>query len=392
MILLKELLMTYSDEHMFTIFVIVKDYVEKWMKFNNNFSYNSFPPDFSTDAALEYISEWKNNNIKMIPNINVPWTIKVVAKALAMKRIVQRFISELQDVVTPTIYDLTTETRIEFIEELENSIKGLSESNKITLLYFLYCCDTITAKRLGEVLNNRDFIIVMYKVLSLRKMISMDESTIKLESYLPKTQIGNLIFMSLLISKYPEVTQVLILLKDMKKFLQYIILNEDKEVKVPKLNEIVATLLETSNSVKRIEQGQVITKDIMIFKDLVQNNNNLPEYNLLGNMSEFIQKSFNDILESYKLSETKVLTSVANITPEQVEKLYEVLNNQVVAQLSLMKAVTFLTDDRINNIISKIKDSRIDNDLPLEDPKILELLSNKSANIKTECEESDDGG
>lgn len=353
----------------FEIFLLAKEEIEYWLNFNYVIRKKDTPEDFSTDIALEYVYRLASD--RFYEKDRFLYVIYNLAKSAAWDLYSRNCIDNLDPRFVPTEdYDISIDNILDQTEMIRRSIDGLSTKLKVLFMYTLLYGDIESVYRLRKYFKEEsDFYVVAYKVINMKDSI-FDKVGFELETHIPKTPIGNAILLSSLLSKTPEAAQLLILLKDTRRFLQYIILNEGRTIKIPTVKEVIKNILEVSTTIKRIEEDKVVIQDVEILKDMIKTTNT--DFDITENLSSFVVSTFNETLKNYQDVNDKIIKRIEYCSPGEIGEIYEILQKQVVSQVSLFRTITMIIDGKVTEIMGNL--SNRGDDYEINNSEVKEAL------------------
>lgn len=337
--LLSKFLLT-NEEDIVKLFLYVLEKVKLWMFTNGKYSKYELPDEFSTEVALECVSKVI---ISHKPDLNLDYYIKDLCQNNAKKHISQQLIFNLTNYVLPEFS--REEDKLEVEEIIETSLQGCDNLKlKVSILYFFLYGNLGQLNKISNYYTDYEFTILSHKVINMTK--ELNESNFNLDMYIPTTPIGKTILLSILLNKYPKLSSLLILLKDFKKFFQFIIVNEKDTFNIPPVLDFTTDIVEISQLIERMEGGENTVKDLEMLKDfLIESDKN---FEVCKTFSDFVLDSFRETLDLYK--ETSMKT-IKQLEGQDISKAYELLNKQMAVEYGLLKSINDINSQYITNVL-----------------------------------------
>lgn len=305
------------------------------------------PNDFKIEIALEYISYLKTITKKTTK------TYENVIRELCKKHIKNHISANVINNLSNKLYYIpNVYNRIEVDEIINEYLSNRVKIDSI-LLYVAFFGNINILTEARNFLEEKEYIILCQKVIEMENKLNSRQ--FDLNMYVPKTPLGRTILLSLLMSKNPQMTQLLLLLGDFKKFIQFTMLNEGKTFTVPKTTDLVGDLIELSKTTDRIENDKSTINDLDLFKGLVLKNED-QSTEIFENLTEYMSNIFSESLSNYKKMSEDLLKKFKNANYKEKTEIYKIFTEELETHKKMHESMTMLSSDVISNILNRIDD------------------------------------
>jgi len=347
---IKTLLKDFSldkEEEIVRLFLFARDRAQKWLRYNGRYLSKDLPEEFATEIALECVVTAPN---KCNENLVLENHIKILCDLNAKKIVTTKLLYELNDHVVSK-HTMDIEDKLEVEEIILEAINGCSLKLQVSLLYFFHYGDLRQLNRIEKYYTPYEFSILCNKVINMSKELS--EYDFKLDMYIPSTPIGKTILLSMLLNKYPRLTSLLILMKDFKKFFQFVMINEKLQFEIPSVIDLTEDIVEISKLISRMENGENNLNDLDMLKNfLIESDEN---FNVCESFSDFIVATFQETLGLYREASLKAIRQIE--TSDDISKLYETLNKQITIEHGLLKSINEINSQYISSVLDNFSGS-----------------------------------
>lgn len=347
---LEDLSKTYSenndDNYLLLVFKKATQHVRYWITQNNMYNAQDLPDEFSTEVALEYVAKLRSGKVYDTKASN---SLKNLAKTLARKHVAKRVVNEVDSPINNNIEDL-----VEYKEVITKKLNKCKSELKPVLLYLVNHSDTTHLTKLRNLIPEDDFVLFSSLVLSVKNFHSDVDSAVK--AYEPQSVIGRAVFLSMLLKKQPQLAELLILTGGPKRFFQFIMLNENRTFEIPPVDTFIQDLVRVSETVKRLETDDSQVGDLEPLKEIMVKGEE-DDIDVLTDLSEFLYECLNKMTELNNEYIEKLMEKVKSTQGEEnLQRLHDILNNQVESLYNLFSAIHSLSDSKLEEIYSNLND------------------------------------
>lgn len=225
-------------------------------------------------------------------------------------------------------------------------IKNCSTRQKVLILYYLYYVPINKIIKIKHLLSKEDYTVITEKVTSFEKSLFSND----FGSFLPSTITGSALFLFLLFKENPSLGTLFVLVKDLRKLIQFIVLNQGTTIEIPKITKVLHSFSSIGDSVKQIENNDTKIKDIALLKEFLVTPTN--DVDLLPTMEGFLGSVLDSMLDQHNDYVKNLLKSInPDSSVKKLMDIYEEFNSQVHSQVGLMETINIL----INGIPNKGK-------------------------------------
>lgn len=304
--------------------------------------------DLKIEITLEYIHYLKTIKEKTAKKYEN--TLRRLCKKHINNYIVSEIVSKLENTL---FYTSNIHSRIDIDEIIYEYLSNNVKIDSI-LLYAIFFGNINILNETRKFFSEKEYAILCQKVIDVESRLNSNQ--FDLDLYIPKTPLGRTILLTLLMSKNPQITQLLLILGDFKKFIQFIMLNEGKTFTIPKTTKIVGDLTELSKSTSRIENNKSTINDLDLFKGLVLKNED-QDTEIFKNLTEYMSNIFSESLSNYKKMSEELLKKFKNANYREKTEIYKILTEELEIQKKMHESMTMLSSDVISNVLNKIGES-----------------------------------
>lgn len=317
-----------DQELLCDILSMVQEESLKWLRSKRYPKIN--PEEFSSEVAIEFVKRLENGEVK-------PQKSHSVIKNICFSVIG----------ITNNCYTRIKGDRNVKINNTENSllqkanisklIQNCNTKQKVLILYYLYYVPINKIVKIKHLLSKEDYAVVTDKVTSFEKSLFSDDFV----SFLPSTVTGSALFLSLLFKENPSLGTLFVLVKDLRKLIQFIILNQGTTIEIPKITKVLQSFNSIGDSVKQIEKNKIKVKDISLLKEFLITPTN--DVDLRPTIEKFLGSVLDSMLSQHNEYVENLLKSIQpDSSVKKLMSIYEEFNSQVHSQVGLMETINIL--------------------------------------------------
>lgn len=336
---------TKNENLLYEIFLQVVGITRAWVKTNNLYREHELPEEFISEVALEFLVRLRSQQM-YIPK-NFVYYIYEMCRASARKHVARHILGETDERWSDNPIDKLIDR-----EKLQALTKDTTDKvRSLVIHYYIY--------RDIEILRNVRGLLTKTEYLDLSKRVfSMTDETTKskhtFEENLPTTPIGQAMFFSMLMDRYPEVASFLVFLKDYRKFFQFLSLFEGMTIKIPNVQDVVEDLVEVSRSLERLEKGRSLMTDLDVLRRFIIDSR--PDLRVEDRLVTFVTTVFDLILKRYTDATEVTIDKLSGMSAKELAEVYEMFNKNFAAQVNLLQAVSEISHGRISEIFEGIRE------------------------------------
>lgn len=328
-----------SDEVLTSIFLVAVDEARKIVNCSKNLSSLRLPEGFYAESALELVSKLKAGKIDK----NISTLLNNICVTNANKYDSMKIIKYLNE----KCYNTKIDSKL-YLEDILREIEKYSPKIKIVILYVLSYGDIKILPKLRKFFSPIKFSILVGAVIDIKNKI--DNTSYNFDKYIPVTPLGRTILVLKLMEKHPELSTFLILLKDFKKFLQFIIVNQGRTFKVPAVSNITSDIISISKTINNVEQNDIDDKDMISLNSITFSN-----MDLVSSLKKFIDEAINDTSELYKKLSDKIWGNKDKYTKEELRTIYEYITARSKSEINLQKSINGISEKFIREKLEEIQ-------------------------------------
>jgi len=318
------------------LFKLTIEKVKVWMRFQKRININELPKDFKEEVALTYISKLYEKTVNNEPHK----VVFSISRNLSRKVISNKFSNSIR--INKVIVEDIDE-KLMMKEYLEKHLKNFSPYTISSLMYLSSFPESLKRMiSLNE--NNPEFYIGLLKFLKIKNKFS--NFNINVDSI--KSDISKGLFLSALFKNEPAIAVLFLLLKDIKSFIQFCLLFEGKNIRIPKINDLKDIINKVNSISKNFDSDNKINdENLLLFSvemnDMAFNENS---FSITPVLNIFFKKSIESLIKNYEKFQNKIIDDVNVCSGKDISKIYDLfnkeLNTQFVMFQSIIKSMEFL--------------------------------------------------
>ena len=311
--------------------------------------------DFDEDICLEYLG-------MILSDRNIP-DPRHKLRGIISKRIYQHNKSATYNIDGIDFFGDNSsvnyvDNRLFISDIVQAEMEGLSSSICALILYYLTNFRLLKNFITFYPTCLNKFIVVM-KVYDIRKKI-MNETERSFDITFSKNRVANLLMLSGLFNESPEMFVLLTLFGDFKKFLTFVSLFENKEIKVPKIADINNIFSKSSVISENFSNDSLSIQDRENLLSLVTNvnlENVTPDTKFNKFLDEYIPELVVSSIDNYNKVQEKQLKHIDFTNIRKVKEAYSIMTEEMEAASRLLRELTTTvgTIKEINAAIEQIK-------------------------------------
>lgn len=328
------------------VFLLTRSYVDEWLSYQSS-NLRSLSDEARQDISLTVVS----NIIKKSLRTNVQNHIRNLINERARHDRTTRIYSA---VTSGKHVDIDTRVRVS--ARLKQLIAKYPVYIRGSVLYLMRHADQI-----DRFVRNNDVSVayrVLYCIFEIRKALSMSESELEL----PESQTSKMLVLSNLYKHNPMALAVLMQVKSIDKFYQLCKLSEHHKLQLPtayEFNNLVEKAVEMGNKLEgttalTIQDRQALALMATTETDLSRVN---PDSEVVPVLAQYFVHSITEIVRKSMEVQENVLKNLDTTNPEQVGRMYQVLNREVATQVRMVQEIVgaITTSEALNRVLTKLE-------------------------------------
>lgn len=292
-----------------------------------NFSYN-LVDDYSKKVALSFCNIIDSTTIK---NSSL-FTIRNLCRELnkikfPSKNKFEYVYYKNEDIVSKLLMKTS----------LEEIISSLPDKYKGTILYCIY-----NMKDFKTILNLYDdlekFLIYTKLKTFLDLMTGVKDEYIKINHM--NSQLSNTLLLSGLYKFNPRLLILLTLVGNIQNLFQFCELFGGEKFEIPKIDEVKNILNNISGVLSKFDESKTLSikdKELLLYLSTNINLENNLDFKLTPIIEEYISNIISNSSKNYEKKQNKIIDKLNLSNPENVKKLYEILDSELTKNLFFIK-------------------------------------------------------
>jgi len=315
---------------------------------------------FDREMVLEFFCHYLGDRDEVSPTR----TIRNIAYSKIQEYIKEAETPHLES-YDAYVYSVNVVSRLIMQESLEEVLNGLPMRIQSSILYLIYFPEkTSYLKYIHNSLI--DYFIVLQGIEKLQDMVNniQNEEVASFHFKLPETQIARLLLISSLYKISPAILVLLMQEKNLNSLLQFCSLFGGQSVSVPTITELRQTIQQASELSIRLEEDRITIGDQEALAYLASDLDKVEDFNdelpLNPVLSAFFEKILQITLKNYDSYQKRLIESVDLENPNDIVKIYDVMNRELKTQIQLLTQISGSIEQRED--ILKIIDILTKND------------------------------
>lgn len=316
---------------------------------------------FDREMVLEFFYRYLGDRDEVSPTR----TIRNIAYAKIQEYIKEAETPHLES-YDAYVYSINAVSRLIMQESLEEVLSGLPMRIQSSILYLIYFPEKTSY--LKYIHNNSliDYFIILQGIEKLQDMVNniQNEEVASFHFKLPETQIARLLLISSLYKVSPAILVLLMQEKNLSSLLQFCSLFGGQSVSIPTVMELRQTIQQASELSTRLEEDKITIGDQEALAYLASDLDKVEEFNdelpLNPVLSAFFEKILQITLKNYDSYQKRLIESVDLENPNDIVKVYDVMNRELRTQIQLLTQISGSIEQRED--ILKIIDILTKND------------------------------
>jgi hypothetical protein len=244
-------------------------------------------------------------------------------------------------------YSVDVPSKLLLEEKLHDLFEEIPLRIRAAILYLLYVPEHLN--RFEKICSFAEYVFLIRTMFRLKDQqslkISMDSA---LDFTLPTTQIARLLLVSSLYKLSPAILVLLFLLKDVNLLYQFCLLFGEKTVTIPSLETFAQTIQKSAQLASKLESQGISIGDRESLALLATELDDIQavDSNAVLNpvLSAFFEEMIHITLDNYERMQRKLVDSVDLSDPNDIVRVYEIMNRELTTQVNLVLQISGSVD------------------------------------------------